>query len=103
LTVEQVKLFTGLEADRLTGGDTDFSAGAGVATNAGLARADVEDAKTTQLYPLTFSESAFERLKDGVDSRFGFISLQAGAFDHLVNDVLFYQGFPPSGEISVSG
>jgi hypothetical protein len=101
LVIEQVKLFAGLEAHRFAGRDADFSASAGVAPNAGLARADIKDAESAQFDALAFGESALESLEHGVDSSLGLIPLQAGALNHLVNDVLFYQGFPPSGELSV--
>jgi hypothetical protein len=101
LVIEQVKLFAWLEAHRFAGRDADFRAGAGVAPDAGLARADVEDTEAAQFDALTFGESALESLEYGIDSSLGLIPLQAGALNHLVNDVLFYQGFPPSGELSV--
>jgi hypothetical protein len=101
LVIEQVKLFARLKAHRFAGCDTNFSAGAGVAPNAGLARADIKDSESAQFDALTFGESALQSLEHGVDSSLGLIPLQAGALNHLVNDVLFYQGFPPSGELSV--
>jgi hypothetical protein len=102
LNVEQMKLFAGFEADRFAGSDADLGAGAGVASDAGFARADVKDAKAAQLDALTFGEGALEGLEYGIDRGLGFVALQAGALNHLVNNVLFYQGFPPSGEVSRS-
>jgi hypothetical protein len=97
-----VKLFAGLEANGFAGSDADFGAGAGVSSDPCLAGTDIEDAKSAQFDTLAFGERALESLKYGIDSSLGLIALQAGALNHLVNDVLFYQGFPPSGEVSVS-
>ncbi len=91
-----------LETNRLPGRDADFGAGAGIAADAGFAGTDVEDAKAAQLDALAFGKGALEGLEYRIDSGLGLVALQAGAFNHLVNDVLFYQGFPPSGEVSVS-
>lgn len=94
-----MEFFTGLEADRLAWGDTDFGAGAGIATDPGLPGADVEDAEAAQFDPLPVGERFFERLEDRVHSRLGLVALQSRALNHLVNNVLFYQDFPPSGEL----
>src|ERR1700728_2671151 len=102
LAVKKMKLFARLEANRLARGNADLGAGTRVASDAGLARTNVEDAKTTQLDPLTLSERALQRLKDGIHSCLRFVALQASALNHLVNDVLFYQDVPPSGAVSVS-
>jgi hypothetical protein len=96
-----VKFLTGLEPYGLAGSDADFGAGAGIAANAGFAGADVEDTKAAEFNSLPLGERALQSLEYRVDSGLGLIALQAGAFNHLVNDVLFYQGFPPSGEVSV--
>jgi hypothetical protein len=97
-----VEFLARLEANRFARGNADFGSGAGIASDAGLAGANVEDPEAAELDALTFGESALEGLEYGVDRSFGFIALQPGALDHLVNDVLLYQGFPPSGEVSVS-
>jgi len=98
LVVEQVQFFSRLETDGFSWRDADLGAGARVAADAGLAGTHVEDAEAAQLDPLALGQGAFERLEDRVDSRLGLVALQAGAFNHLVNNVLFYQGFLRSGE-----
>jgi hypothetical protein len=97
-----MELLAGLEAHGFAGSDADFGAGARIAPDARFAGADIEDAKAAQLDALAFGERALEGLEYCIDSRLGFVALQPGAFNHLVNDVLFYQGVPPSGEVSVS-
>jgi hypothetical protein len=97
-----VKFLAGLEANGLAGGDADLGSGAGIAADTGLPGTDIEDAKAAQFDALALGERALEGFEYGIDSSLGLIALQAGALNHLVNDVLFYQGFPPSGEVSVS-
>ena len=101
-SVEQVQFLAGLEADRFAGSDADLSPGPRIAPDARLARPDVEDPEAAQLDPLAIGERLLERLEYGIDGRLGLVALQAGTLNHLVNDVLFYQGFPPSGEVSLS-
>jgi hypothetical protein len=96
-----VKLFAGFEANGFAGGNADLRASAGVAPETRFAGTDVEDTKAAQFDALAIGERALESLEYGIDSSFGLIPLQAGALNHLVNDVLLYQGFPPSGEVSV--
>ncbi len=97
-----MKFFAGLEAHSFAGRDADFGAGAGIAPNARLPRADIEDAKAAQLDALTLGERALEGLEDGIDGSLGFVPLQAGTLNYLVNDVLLYQGFLPSTQESLS-
>jgi hypothetical protein len=92
LVVEEVEFLAGFEADGLAGGDADFGAGARVASDAGLAGAHIEDAESTELDALTLGEGALQALEHRIDRGFGLVALQAGPLNHLVNDVLFYQG-----------
>jgi hypothetical protein len=96
LIVEQVEFFSGLEADGLSRSDTDFRAGARIAADAGFPGAHIEDAKAAELDALAFRQGALQRFKDGIDGRLGFVALQTGTLNHLVNNVLFNQGVLPS-------
>ena len=102
LAVEEVEFLAGFETNGFAGSDADFGSGAGIAADSGFARTDVEHPKAAQLDALAVGEGPLQSLEHRIDSGLGLIALQAGAFNHLVNDVLFYQGFPPSGEVSVS-
>ena len=97
-----MQLFSRLKSNRLAGSDADFGSGAGIPADASFARTNIEDTEPAQFDPLAFGEGALQALEYRIDSRLGLVALQASAFNHLVNDVLFYQGFPPSGEVSVS-
>jgi hypothetical protein len=99
--VEEVQFFAGLETDGFTWGNADFGPGARVASDAGFARAHVEDAEAAQLDALTLGKGALEGFEYGIDSGLCFVALQSGALNHLVNNVLFYQGVPPSPEVSL--
>jgi hypothetical protein len=98
--VEEVELFAGLEAHGLAGSDADFSAGAWIAANAGFPGPDVEDAEAAKLDALAFGQGVLQGFEDGIDGSLGLIALEAGTLNHLVNNVLFYQGVLPSGEWS---
>ena len=47
--LDGVQFLAGLEPDSFSWGDADFGSGAGIATDAGFARTDAEDAETAQL------------------------------------------------------
>jgi hypothetical protein len=72
--LEALEFFAGLEADGFAGRNIDFFAGAGIAADAGLARLDAEDAKTTELDALAAAEGLLERFENGFD---GLLSLGA--------------------------
>jgi hypothetical protein len=103
LLVEDMKLFAGLETNRFARGDAHFGAGTRITPDAGLPGTDIEDAKAAQFDPLAVGQSFLERLKNRVNGGLRLVTLQPRALDHLVNDVLFYQGFPPSGGLPDSG
>jgi len=88
---KRMQFFAGLEADSLAGSNADFSAGAGISTDSGLACANAEHTEATQFNALTGCERLFEAFKDSVNGGFGFGARQSGALDHLVNDILFDQ------------
>ena len=89
--VECVQLLAGLEAYGFAGGDADFGAGARIATDAGLARADAEDAETAEFDTFSCCEGFFEALKHRIDGRFCLGSRKACALDDLMNNVLLDQ------------
>jgi hypothetical protein len=86
LLVEKVEFLSWLEA--------------GIATDPGFARADIENAEAAQLDALSLGESALEALEYSIHGSLRLVALKAGTLDHMVNDVLFYQGFLRSGEQS---
>ena len=88
---DRVQFFTGLEPHRFSWSDADFGSGAGIATDAGFARADAENAKSAQFDALPGGQCLLEAFKDRVDSRFCLRARQAGALDYVMDDVLFNQ------------
>ena len=91
LGVEEVEFLAGLEADGLAGGDSDLGSGAGIAADSGFARADVEDAKSSQLDAVASGEGLLEALKNRVYRRLRLIARQARTLDDVMDNVLFYQ------------
>jgi hypothetical protein len=86
-----VQFLAGLEPDSFSWGDADFGSGAGIATDAGFAGADAEDSESAKLDALACSQSLLESFEDGVNSGFCLCTRQAGALDHVMDDVLFNQ------------
>ncbi len=64
--VEDVEVFAGLEAYGFSWGDADFSPGARVASNAGFAGLDGEDAEAAELDAVSFDEALLHGFEDGV-------------------------------------
>jgi len=84
---KQLQLLAGLEADGFAGCDADFCPGAWIATDAGLAWANGENAKAAQFYAFTLGESVLHAFKHLVDRRFRLVAREAGAFHDVVNNV----------------
>ncbi len=88
LDVAEVQLLTWLEADGFAGGDRDFGARAGIATDARFAGPDGEDAKAAQLDAVACGKGLFEAAEYGIDCLFCFDTGYAGPLNYLVHDVL---------------
>ena len=89
--LERVQFFAWLEANGLAWGNVDLSPGAGVASDAGFASADAEDAKSAQFDALAGRQSLLEALEDRVHCRLSLGARQARALDHVVNNILLDQ------------
>ena len=96
-SVDQVELFSWLEADGLAWSDGDLRAGARIAADAGLARSDVEDSKAPQLDAFPSRQRLLQALKDSVDCGLGLVARKAGPLDDPVHDVLLDQGILQNG------
>lgn len=86
-----MQLFTRLEADSAAGSDGYFSAGPGIASDAGFARFYAEDAKSTQLDAVACGQSILHAEEDGVNGGLCFNARKAGAFGNFMYHVLFDQ------------
>jgi hypothetical protein len=89
--VQRVQLFARLEADSLAGSDAYFSAGAGIAADAGFAGADAENAKSAQFDALTGGKGLLQAFENRIHRRFCLAAWQAGALDYMMDDVLLNQ------------
>ena len=82
-----LQLFARLEAHSLAGRDIDLSAGARVASNAGLARTHIKDSKSSQLNALALSQGLLHALEYGFHRHFGFGFGDTGFRDYYIDDV----------------
>jgi hypothetical protein len=83
-----MKLFAGLEADRFSGGDGDFGPCSGIASNAGLARLDGEDAEAAEFNAVAGDEVLLHAFEDGVDGSLCFCSWQTGTLNNPLYKIL---------------
>jgi hypothetical protein len=88
---DRVQFLARLETHRFAGCDADLGSGAGIATDAGLASANAENAKSAQFDTLTGSQGLFEAFEDGIHSCLGLGAGKAGALDDVMYDVLLNQ------------
>ena len=86
-----MELFAGLEANSFARGDADLSARTGIAANAGLAGPNAEYAEAAKFNPLARCQRLFQALEDCIYRCFCLRARQAGALNHLMNDVLLDQ------------
>ena len=91
LAVECVKFFAGFEADGFARGDADFGAGAWIASDAGLAGTNAEDAEAAQLDAITGGKGRFETFKDSIYCCFSLGPWQASPLDHVMDYILLDQ------------
>jgi dCTP deaminase len=90
-----VQLFTGLEADCFTGGDADFSPGAGVTADAGFARPDAEDAEAAEFDAIAAGEGVFQPFEHCIHGGFRLGPRQACPLDDVVDNILLDQSRCP--------
>lgn len=69
-----MKLLARLKANSLAWSDGDFRAGPRIAAYTCLARAHIEDPKTSELNPIARSESFLQAFENRVDSRFRLVA-----------------------------
>jgi hypothetical protein len=91
-----MELFAGLEANRFSGGDGDFSACSRVAADAGFAWFDGEDAEATQFNAVAGNQVLFHAIEDGVDGSLCFGPREAGTFNNPLYKILLNHLGPPS-------
>jgi hypothetical protein len=89
--VDEVEIFSGLEANGLSGGDADLGASARIAAHAGLSGFDGEDAEAAQLDTVALGQSPLHGFEDGVNGGLGLDPGKSGAFDDTLNEILLNQ------------
>lgn len=91
-----MKLFTGLETDRFPWSDGDFGPCSGIASDAGLARLDGEDAEAAEFDAVAGDEVLLHAFEDGVDGSLCFCSWQTGTLNNPLYKILLNHLGPPS-------
>jgi hypothetical protein len=99
--IEDVEFFAWLESYRFAGCDVYLGSGPGIAPDTGLAGPDIEDSETAKLDAVAVGERLFERLEYGVHCGLSLHTRQSGAFDHVMDDVLFNQCLHPEPLLSL--
>ncbi len=89
-----MQFFAGFEPNRLARRDINHRSGPRIASDTSLAGPHIEDAKASQLNAVTTSQRLLQALKHRVYSCFRLVARQAGAFNDVMNNVLFYQRLP---------
>ena len=100
---QRMQFLARFETHSFAGRNANFSAGSGIAADAGLAGTDAEDAKTAQFNAFTSGEGLFEAFEDRIHRRLGFGAGKAGALDYMMDDVLLNQwsNLPGATELTV--
>ena len=96
--INRLQFLAGFEADGYARRNGNFGAGARIASDAGLARAHVEDAEAAQFNAVAGRERLLHALKDGFDGQLRFGLGDPGAVDHFIDDVELNHGYPLSRE-----
>jgi hypothetical protein len=85
--LDRLQLFAGLEAHGFSGRNRYFCAGTRVAANAGLARADIEYAKSSEFNAMAAGQRLLHALENGFHRQFSLGFGNAGSGDHFVDNV----------------
>src|SRR5262249_50770184 len=94
LFLNGLQFLAGLEADRFAGRDANFFTGTRIASDAGLARLDVENPEAPQFNPLATSQSRFQSVEHSLYGVFSLCARHAGIGDHRVHYIQLYHQFP---------
>jgi hypothetical protein len=80
--IEDLEIFSGLKANSFAGSDGDLGTGARIASNAGFAGLDSEDAETAQFDAVAVGEGFLHGFEDSVHGGFCLGTGKAGALDY---------------------
>jgi len=93
--LQRLQFLAGLEPDCLARRDGDLGAGARVAADAGLARADIEDAEAAQFNALAVGQGPLHALENCFHGHLGLGLGDAGFVYDFVNNVELDHGLSP--------
>jgi len=89
--IQSVEFLAWLEADGFARRNAHFRAGPWVAADSGLARANAENAETTQFDAVAGGKSLLEAFENGVHGGFRFGAGQPGPLNDVMDNILFDQ------------
>jgi hypothetical protein len=92
---KRLQFFPGFETDGLAGQDVNLGTRARVSSDSGLARLHVEDAESTQLYPLSLGQGLLHRTKYSFDGNLSFGLRDSGTVDDIIDKIELNQKEPP--------
>ena len=84
---DALEFFAGFEADGFAGRDADFFAGARVASDAGFAGLDAEDAEAAEFDAISMFEGFLHRFEDRLHGHFGLGFGNTGLVNDFVDDI----------------
>ncbi len=93
---EGLEVFAWLEADGFAGGDGDLGTGTWVASDAGFAGLDGEDAEAAEFDTVATAQSLLHGFEDGVHGGLCLGPWKAGALNYPLDKVLLDQWMSPS-------
>ncbi len=96
MLAEGLEVFAGFEANGFAGGDGDFSAGTRIATDAGFAGFDGEDAEAAQFDSVAAAKGVLHGFKYSVHGGLSLGPWKASAFNYPLDKVLLDQWRSPS-------
>src|SRR5262249_27476927 len=96
-SVDRLQFLARFEAYRLARRDRDFGAGARVGPDAGLARANVENAEAAQFDAVSLGQRALHAFENRLDGELGFGFGDPGLVHYFVDDVELDHGQLPRG------
>jgi hypothetical protein len=93
--LQLLKLFAGLEANRLAWRDRHLRACTRVSSNPGLSGTNVEDAEAAKFYTLALRQRVLHAFENSLDSHLRFGFRDACPVDDFIDDVELDQCLPP--------
>jgi hypothetical protein len=93
--LQLLQFFTGFKANGLARRNRDLRTRAGISTDAGFPRPNIEDSEAAQLDSFSVAKCTLHAFKNGLYGHLGFRLGDAGPSHNFIYDVEFYQPVLP--------